>query len=102
MGDLGPDLKIRYESVQAIADSIRAISKRIMDDLGRMESAVNVVASTWDGEAHGQYLKVQKDYRRDAHDIQQTLEKIAKTIEHGKTSYHQTDVKASRLFTEAY
>ncbi|PKV88294.1 WXG100 family type VII secretion target [Streptomyces sp. TLI_146] len=102
MGDLGPDLKIRYENVQEIANSIRAISKRIMDDLSRMESAVNVVASTWDGEAHGQYLKVQKDYRRDAHDIQQTLEKIAKTIEHGKASYHQTDVKASRLFTEAY
>ncbi|GAA0621851.1 WXG100 family type VII secretion target [Streptomyces crystallinus] len=102
MGDLGPDLKIRYENVQEIANSIRAISKRITDDLARMESAVNVVANTWDGEAHGQYLKVQKDYRADAHDIQQTLEKIAKTIEHGKDSYHHTDVKASRLFTEAY
>ncbi|MFF1481816.1 WXG100 family type VII secretion target [Streptomyces sp. NPDC058301] len=102
MGDLGPDLKIRYESVQGIADSIRAISKRITDDLARMESAVNVVANTWDGEAHGQYLKVQKDYHADAHEIQQTLEKIAKAIEHGKASYHHTDVKASRLFTEAY
>ncbi|MFI1105978.1 WXG100 family type VII secretion target [Streptomyces melanogenes] len=102
MGDLGPDLKIRYENVQEIANSIRAISKRITDDLGRMEAAVNVVANTWDGEAHGQYLKVQKDYRADAHDIQQTLEKIAKTIETGKESYHATDLKASRLFTESY
>ncbi|MEU5438608.1 WXG100 family type VII secretion target [Streptomyces sp. NPDC020719] len=102
MGDTNPDLKIRYESVQGIADSIRGISKRIMDDLARMEAAVKVVADTWDGEAHGAYLKVQKDYKADAHDIQQTLEKIAKTIEHGKGSYHATDLKASRLFTEAY
>lgn len=94
--------RVRYETVQQMADRIRAISKNIVDDLAAMDAALKVVTDTWDGEAHAKYVGVQKDYKGRAEHMRDKLEETAKLIEHGKGSYRATDIKASQLFTEAY
>ncbi|MFG2619123.1 WXG100 family type VII secretion target [Streptomyces sp. NPDC048507] len=94
--------RVRYESVQQMADRIRVVSKNILKDLDEMEAAVKVVTDTWDGEAHMEYVNLQTKYHRSADHMQQELEKVARIIEQGKGDYRATDVKASRLFTEAY
>ncbi|MFF2196271.1 WXG100 family type VII secretion target [Streptomyces sp. NPDC058157] len=94
--------RVRYESVQQMADRIRVVSRNILKDLEEMESAVKVVTDTWDGEAHTQYLDLQKKYHARADHIQKKLEEAARLIEHGKGAYRATDVKASHLFTEAF
>jgi WXG100 family type VII secretion target len=94
--------RVRYENVQQMADRIRAVSKNILKDLEEMDQALKVVTDTWDGEAHGQYIQLQTKYKGKADHMQQTLEKVAQLIERGKGDYRATDVKASRLFTEAF
>ncbi|MEU4948266.1 WXG100 family type VII secretion target [Streptomyces lavendulae] len=94
--------RVRYESVQQMADRIRVVSKNILKDLDEMEAAVKVVTNTWDGEAHLEYVNLQTKYHRRADHMQQELEKVAQIIERGKGDYRATDVKASRLFTEAF
>ncbi|MEV1048450.1 WXG100 family type VII secretion target [Streptomyces sp. NPDC049916] len=94
--------KVRYESVQEMANRIRLVSKSILKDLEEMDSALRVVTSTWDGVAHAQYVELQKKYKGRADSMQQRLEGVAKIIESGKDSYRATDVKSSQLFTEAF
>ncbi|MCX5375501.1 WXG100 family type VII secretion target [Streptomyces sp. NBC_00091] len=94
--------RVRYESVQQMADRIRVVSKNILKDLDEMEAAVKVVTDTWDGEAHIEYLSLQKKYHARADHMQKQLEGVAQLIERGKGDYRATDVKASRLFTEAF
>ncbi|MEI7030729.1 WXG100 family type VII secretion target [Streptomyces pratensis] len=94
--------RVRYESVQEMANRIRVVSKNILTDLREMDDALKVVTSTWDGEAHAEYVVLQGKYKGRAEDMQQRLEMVAKIIENGKDSYRTTDVKSSRLFTEAY
>ncbi|MEV7546007.1 WXG100 family type VII secretion target [Streptomyces sp. NPDC089915] len=94
--------RVRYDSVQQMADRIRVVSRNILKDLEEMESAVKVVTDTWDGEAHREYVALQKKYHARASHMQQRLEAVARLIERGKDDYRATDVKASRLFTEAF
>ncbi|MEU9301229.1 WXG100 family type VII secretion target [Streptomyces sp. NPDC048269] len=94
--------RVRYETVQQMADRIRVVSKNIITDLNEMEQALKVVTDTWDGEAHGQYVQLQAKYKGKADHMQKQLEQVAQLIERGKGDYRATDVKASRLFTEAY
>ncbi|MET8508207.1 WXG100 family type VII secretion target [Streptomyces sp. NPDC015232] len=94
--------KVRYESVQEMANRIRAVSKNIVQDLEKMDRALKVVTDTWDGDAHREYEILQGKYKHRATDMKDRLEKIAQIVEQGKDSYRATDVKASRLFTESY
>ncbi|MFD3699583.1 WXG100 family type VII secretion target [Streptomyces sp. NPDC058646] len=94
--------KVQYESVQAMANRIRQVSKNIVEDLREMDQAVKVVTDTWDGEAHAAYEQLQRKYRGKADHMKDQLEQVAVLIERGKSDYRATDVKASRLFTEAY
>ncbi|MFE3994415.1 WXG100 family type VII secretion target [Streptomyces goshikiensis] len=102
MSDADGHTRVRYETVQHMADRIRAISKNIVDDLTAMDAALKVVTDTWDGEAHAKYVGVQKDYKGRAEHMRDKLAETAQLIEHGKGSYRATDIKASHLFTEAY
>ncbi|MEU7604533.1 WXG100 family type VII secretion target [Streptomyces sp. NPDC040724] len=94
--------KVRYDSVQQMANRIRQVSRHIIEDLDAMERAVAVVTDTWDGEAHGQYVDLQKKYRGKADHMKDMLEKVAQLIERGKDDYRATDKRASALFTEAF
>ncbi|MEV7561076.1 WXG100 family type VII secretion target [Streptomyces sp. NPDC048331] len=94
--------KVRYDSVQLMANRIRQVSKNIIDDLSEMERAVKVVTDTWDGDAHTQYVDLQGKYRTKADHIKDMLEKVAQLVERGKDDYRATDKKASQLFTEAF
>ncbi|MGW4231033.1 WXG100 family type VII secretion target [Streptomyces sp. NPDC004980] len=97
-----PNTKVRYESVQEIANRIRVVSRNIIKDLEEMDAALKVVTDTWDGEAHGGYVALQGKYKGKADHMKNRLEQVAKIIENGKDSYRSTDLKSSRLFTEAY
>ncbi|WP_411107639.1 WXG100 family type VII secretion target [Streptomyces sp. cmx-4-9] len=94
--------KVQYESVQAMANRIRQVSKNIVDDLVAMDQALKVVTDTWDGEAHAAYEDLQRKYKGKADHMKDRLEKTAGLIERGKDDYRATDKKASQLFTEAY
>ncbi|MFD0372895.1 MULTISPECIES: WXG100 family type VII secretion target [unclassified Streptomyces] len=94
--------KVRYESVQEMANRIRTVSQNIVKDLAEMDTALKVVTDTWDGDAHREYEILQGKYKKRAEDMKNRLEQTAKIVEQGKDSYRSTDVKASRLFTEAY
>ncbi|MFF3018497.1 WXG100 family type VII secretion target [Streptomyces sp. NPDC057939] len=94
--------RVRYDSVQQMADRIRTVSNNIVKDLAEMEQAVKVVTDTWDGEAHLEYVALQTKYHRRADHMRRQLESVARLIEQGKGDYRATDLKASRLFTEAY
>ncbi|CAL9547198.1 WXG100 family type VII secretion target [Streptomyces sp. enrichment culture] len=98
--DLGT--KVRYSSVTAMAERLRFLAKDTMQDLDRMEHAIKVVTDTWDGEAHREYLVLQKKYRARASQMRDQLNQISKIIEEGKGKYQATDKKASQLFTEGY
>lgn len=97
-----PHTKVRYESVQEMANRIRAVSQNICRDLEEMDTALKVVTDTWDGEAHGEYVMLQNKYRGRADDMKGRLERVARIVESGKDHYRTTDLKSSRLFTEAY
>ncbi|MCX5340423.1 WXG100 family type VII secretion target [Streptomyces atratus] len=97
-----PNTKVKYESVQEIANRIRSVSQKIVNDLAEMDGAIKVVTDTWDGEAHQEYVNLQRKYKEKADHMKNRLEQVAKIIESGKDSYRATDLKASRAFTEAY
>ncbi|MFB7917791.1 WXG100 family type VII secretion target [Streptomyces sp. NPDC056061] len=97
-----PNTKVRYESVQEIANRVRAVSQKIVTDLTEMDAALKVVTDTWDGEAHGEYVALQKKYKGRAEHMRDRLAEVAKIIESGKDSYRATDLRASRGFTEAF
>ncbi|AXE80569.1 WXG100 family type VII secretion target [Streptomyces atratus] len=97
-----PNTKVKYESVQEIANRIRTVSQKIVNDLTEMDSALKVVTDTWDGEAHREYVNLQRKYKEKANHMKNRLEHVAKIIESGKDSYRATDLKSSRAFTEAY
>ncbi|RPK42116.1 WXG domain conatining protein [Streptomyces sp. ADI92-24] len=97
-----PHTKVRYESVQEMANRIRAVSQNICRDLEEMDTALTVVTDTWDGEAHSEYVTLQNKYRGRADDMKRRLEQVARIVESGKDHYRFTDLKSSRLFTEAY
>ncbi|MEV7524144.1 WXG100 family type VII secretion target [Streptomyces sp. NPDC091371] len=94
--------KITYESVQQMANRIRKVSEKIVEDLAAMDQALKVVTDTWDGEAHAAYVQLQAKYKGRADHMKHQLEQVAQLIERGKADYRATDVKASRLFTEAF
>lgn len=102
MAAADPNTRVRYESLQEMANRIRVVSRNIIKDLQEMDSALSVVTSTWDGDAHREYVALQKKYKGRAEDMRDRLDKIAQLIEQGKDGYRHTDKKASQLFTEGY
>ncbi|HEY9373639.1 WXG100 family type VII secretion target [Streptomyces sp.] len=102
MSGIDQNTTVRYGSVQEMADRIRAVSRNIVQDLEEMDTALRIVTGTWDGEAHHEYEILQRKYKKRAEDMKSRLESVARIVERGKDSYRSTDVKASRLFTEAY
>ncbi|WP_335938163.1 WXG100 family type VII secretion target [Streptomyces sp. PTD5-9] len=97
-----PNTKVRYESVQEIANRVRTVSQNIVNDLTEMDAALKVVTDTWDGEAHSEYVALQRKYKSRAEHMRDRLAEVAKIIESGKDSYRATDLRASRGFTEAF
>ncbi|MGZ2357286.1 WXG100 family type VII secretion target [Streptomyces sp. 372A] len=97
-----PHTKVRYESVQEVANRIRAVSRNICRDLEEMDAALKVVTDTWDGQAHAEYVTLQHKYRNKADHMRARLDEVARLIESGKDHYRATDLRSSRLFTEAY
>ncbi|GAA3018264.1 hypothetical protein JCM13580A_16560 [Streptomyces drozdowiczii] len=97
-----PHTKVRYESVQEVANRIRAVSRNICQDLEEMDAALKVVTDTWDGQAHAEYVTLQHKYRGKADHMRGRLEEVARIIEAGKDHYRATDLRSSRLFTEAF
>ncbi|MER8090277.1 MULTISPECIES: WXG100 family type VII secretion target [unclassified Streptomyces] len=97
-----PNTKVRYESVQEMANRIRKVSQDIVNDLTEMDASLKIVTDTWDGEAHREYVNLQRKYKEKADHMKNRLEQVAKIIESGKDSYRATDLKASRTFTEAF
>ncbi|MGW6569628.1 WXG100 family type VII secretion target [Streptomyces sp. NPDC054975] len=102
MSGIDQNTKVRYESVQEMANRLRVVSSNIIKDLEEMNAALRVVTDTWDGEAHAEYVILQGKYKKRAEDMRNRLELVAKQIEQGKDSYRGTDIKASRLFTEGF
>ncbi|MDQ1007964.1 WXG100 family type VII secretion target [Streptomyces sp. V4I23] len=102
MAGADPNTRVRYESVQEMANRIRTVSRNIIKDLEEMDAALTVVTGTWDGEAHREYVALQKKYKGKAIDMRDRLDKIAQLIEQGKDGYRHTDKKASSLFTEGF
>ncbi|MEU8528677.1 MULTISPECIES: WXG100 family type VII secretion target [Streptomyces] len=102
MSGIDQNTKVQYASVQVMADRIRAVSRNIVQDIEEMDTALRVVTGTWDGEAHREYELLQRRYKKRAEDMKSRLESVARIVEQGKDSYRSTDVKASRLFTEAF
>ncbi|MEV4949647.1 WXG100 family type VII secretion target [Streptomyces sp. NPDC053755] len=102
MSGIDQNTKVKYESVQEMANRLRTVSKNIIKDLEEMNAALRVVTDTWDGDAHREYVILQGKYKKRAEDMKDRLELVAKQIEQGKDSYRATDIKASRLFTESY
>ncbi|MFD0343556.1 WXG100 family type VII secretion target [Streptomyces sp. NPDC127117] len=97
-----PNTKVKYETVQEMANRIRAVSRNIVKDLEEMDAALKVVTDTWDGEAHGKYVSLQGKYKGRAEHMKDRLEQVARIVENGKDSYRATDHKASLAFSEAY
>ncbi|MGW1129488.1 WXG100 family type VII secretion target [Streptomyces sp. NPDC002526] len=97
-----PHTKVRYESVQEVANRIRAVSRNICRDLEEMDGALKVVTDTWDGLAHAEYVALQHKYRNKADHMRTRLDEVARLIETGKDHYRATDHRTSRLFTEAF
>uniref|UniRef100_A0AAU2JY24 ESAT-6-like protein n=1 Tax=Streptomyces sp. NBC_00049 TaxID=2903617 RepID=A0AAU2JY24_9ACTN len=94
--------RVQYESVQLMANRIRQVSKKIVDDLTAMDQALKVVTDTWDGEAHAAYVQLQARYKGKAEHMKNTLEQVAQLVERGKDDYRATDKRASSLFTEGF
>ncbi|MFI5774036.1 WXG100 family type VII secretion target [Streptomyces sp. NPDC051658] len=97
-----PNTKVKYETVQEMANRIRTVSKNIVKDLEEMDAALKVVTDTWDGVAHGEYVTLQGKYKGRAENMKDRLEHVARIVENGKDSYRATDHRASRAFTEAF
>ena len=91
--------RVRYESVQDMANRIRLVSRNIIKDLQEMDSALKVVTDTWEGEAHIEYVALQTKYRAKAEHMKDRLEQVARLIEQGRDGYRSTDMKAASLFT---
>ncbi|MFD3548955.1 WXG100 family type VII secretion target [Streptomyces sp. NPDC058655] len=102
MAGIDGHTKVQYESVQQMANRIRTVSRKIVEDLDAMDQALKVVTDTWDGEAHGSYVQLQAKYKGKAEHMKNTLEQVAQLIERGKDDYRATDQRASRLFTEGF
>ncbi|MFG2334515.1 WXG100 family type VII secretion target [Streptomyces sp. NPDC048604] len=102
MSGIDQNTLVRYGSVQEIANRIRAVSRNIVQDLEEMDTALRIVTGTWDGEAYREYEILQRKYKRRAEDMRARLDSVARIVEQGKDCYRSTDLKASRLFTEAH
>ena len=80
------------------ANQVRAVARRLQSSQSELEHKINASLASWSGEAQTAYHALQKDWNRNAADLQSVLGQIASLMGTAADSYHATDHKAARSF----
>lgn len=80
------------------ANQVLQVAQRLQHSQSELEHKINTSLATWSGEAQTAYHALQKDWNRNAADLQNVLKQIATLMGTAADSYHATDAKAARTF----
>lgn len=90
------EIKVHYSNLDTAAHDIRDAARKIKSQLDDLEHEVKRVASTWEGEAKEAYHRRQQVWDREAHQLQQHLEKIATQVGLANDGYQDADRRGAR------
>ncbi|GHF55126.1 WXG100 family type VII secretion target [Streptomyces morookaense] len=92
------DIKVVYGGMEHTVGGVSAAANVVQQQLDTLWKAVSDVTHGWQGEAADMMQAAKSQWDARAQHIQQVLEDVAKRVDHGSTSYRETDRKAAGLF----
>jgi len=91
-------IKITYGTVVAAADDIRNAAKDLESQLEALNSRVQKVVGTWDGEAREAFHAKHQGWDANVRGLRSTLDAIANGLDNAAAGYQRTDRKAAQQF----
>ncbi|MEU1630867.1 WXG100 family type VII secretion target [Streptomyces sp. NPDC020096] len=92
------ELSMKYTGVASLAGDVKQAAKFIHDELENLQQRVTRQTASWSGEAKTAYHSLQKDWDRQAADLQAALDAIATVLEQLPDAYRGTDQKIAKSF----
>ena len=98
MGTNYDGLVVKYGALDATATVLGNQAKKLEEDLRSIKTAMASVAAGWEGEAHTAYVEQQGLWDKEATDIHNALEGIARIVGQAGGDYMGGDKKAASYF----
>ncbi|WP_430868291.1 WXG100 family type VII secretion target [Demequina aurantiaca] len=92
-------MSVRPEQVTALSENIRTGATSIRSELEQLDQKVATLRGQWGGEAQVSYDQAQRKWNASLGELQQLLEKIARSTQEISNGYTSTDNKASQRFS---
>ncbi|MFF5565066.1 WXG100 family type VII secretion target [Streptomyces sp. NPDC012623] len=89
---------VKYSSLTEAAGSIRTQAGKLQNSLDAIAAKIASISELWEGEAREAYNAGQKQWNKDATEIQKNLTDIAAAVEQAGPTYHGGDKKAAANF----
>jgi len=92
-------MSVRPEQVTALSENIRTGANGIRSELEQLDQKVSTLRGQWGGEAQVSYDEAQRKWNASLAELQQLLEKIARSTQEISSGYTNTDNKAAQRFS---
>jgi early secretory antigenic target protein ESAT-6 len=74
------ELKVRYETLHNASDKCDSTSKQLTEQTQQLQSNLNPLVTTWEGQAREQYFLLQKQWDQAHEELNMVLADISKTL----------------------
>ncbi|MDR2453054.1 MAG: WXG100 family type VII secretion target [Bifidobacteriaceae bacterium] len=91
-------MSVRTGQVTALSESLRSRASRILTILENLETQINTLQGSWDGQAREAYQRAQAQWTQEAHRLQQLADQIASTTASISSGYSTFDARAASQF----
>lgn len=85
-------------AIAAAATSTRASSATISSEVAAMMAHLTLLADSWQGAAHGQFVMLSDSWRATQAQVEANLDAIAAALDSAAASYDETEASAVSLF----
>jgi len=95
---MSDQIKVSFGAVSNLASAIDGQVHQIEGQLEDLRSAINKLATTWEGGAQDAFRAVQGNWNSSADDLTQVLNKIAMAVHTAHDQYQQTETSNTNVW----
>ncbi|MCF2533662.1 WXG100 family type VII secretion target [Yinghuangia soli] len=95
---MGSPIVVTFATIQDAANQIKTINGDIRSRLDELKRQVDAVASTWEGQAHSDYMVRQQKWTQAQTEMCQLLDQISAALVQTAEVYQQTETSNARMW----
>ncbi|MDA3625063.1 WXG100 family type VII secretion target [Saccharopolyspora oryzae] len=92
------EINVNFAELQQASDDLQAAAQKIQGELDDLESKIQKLISTWEGEAQQSYHAAQQEWDKEAANMQETAAKMGMAVGAANEAFQAGEKKNAGRF----